>query len=196
MKLLLLTAKSVRGTLFGWPGLESAILEYKLSPRNALPVAGPSKCFLGVQTQYAERSSSGRAPKVLFWSKNSVRGTFFRWPGLETTLLEYKLSTRNALPSGWAFKKPFWSTNSVRGTLFLLAGPSKCSFGVQTQYAERSSNGRAFKMLFWSTKDLDMFLSNSLKRCRSAHTMCALTGARGPRPRAHACCMSMRTHKV
>ena len=38
-------------------------------------------------------SSSGNG----FWSTNSVRGTLFQRPGLQSALLEYKPSARNAL---------------------------------------------------------------------------------------------------
>ena len=61
----------------GWLGLETALLEYKLSTRIALPAAGLGNCSFGVQTQYAERSSSGRAWKLLFRSRNSIRGLLF-----------------------------------------------------------------------------------------------------------------------
>ena len=77
--------------------LEVVVLEYKRSMRKALPVAGLGNCSFGVQTQYAEDSSSGRPGKLLFWSTNVVRGMLFQWLGWETALLEYKLSTRNAL---------------------------------------------------------------------------------------------------
>ena len=123
VKVLFWSTNSARGTLFQWQGLETALLEYKLSTRNTHPVAGLGYCSFGVQTQYAEGSSSGLSSKLLFWSTNSARGTLFQWQGLETArLLEYKLSTRNTHP---------------------VAGLGNGSFGVQTQYAEGSSSGRA-----------------------------------------------------
>ncbi|OLP76267.1 hypothetical protein AK812_SmicGene43821 [Symbiodinium microadriaticum] len=68
------SVRLVRGTPFRWPGLESAVLEYKLSTRTLFQWPGSQNVSL------------------------SVRGTLFQWLGLENSLLEYKLCTRNALP--------------------------------------------------------------------------------------------------
>ena len=106
-KLLFWSTNSARGTLFQWQGLETALLEYKLSTQNALPVAGLGNCFFG----------------SLFWSTNSVRRTLFQWQGLETALLEYKLSTQNALPlTGPCETAPFACKVGTRNDL-RVAGP-------------------------------------------------------------------------
>ena len=127
--------------------LEVVVLGYKRSTQ----MAGLGNCSFGVQTQYAERSSSGRAWKLRFWSTNSVRGTLFQRPGLETALLEYKLSTRNAFqvagPTLLEYKL------STRNAL-PVAGLRNCCFVVLTQYVECSSSGRALKLLFWSTNSV------------------------------------------
>ena len=77
--------------------METALLEYKLSTRNALPAAGLGNCSLGVETQYAECFFRGRALKLLFGSTKVVRGMLFQWLGWEAALLEDKRSTQNAL---------------------------------------------------------------------------------------------------
>ena len=66
---------AMRGMLFEWWGLQNAVFEYKCRTQNALRVVGPPKCCFGVQTQYAEHSSSGGASKMLIASTNAVRGT-------------------------------------------------------------------------------------------------------------------------
>ena len=141
--MLLLSAKSVLGTLFGWSGLVKLLFWSTNSARGTLFQ------WQGLETALL------------------VRGTLIQWPGLDTALLEYKLNTRKALPvacppncsfgvqtqhgerssSGRALKRLFWSTNSVRKTLFQWPGLETAfldpSFGVQTQYEERCSSGRA-----------------------------------------------------